>query len=147
MQDQTSEIQQSNINTAILRLTYGLEGMQKDLTSVKDQLGQFERGYVPSRENDLQLNVIRDSIHRMENDIDGMQKLLSKLEEMVRNQEAAARERDATQREALTKLINELRTDFNRWQLRMIIAVVSPIGIAVLGLIGQLFYNYFVNVH
>lgn len=121
--------------------------MQKDLTTVKDQLRTFEQGYVPSRENDMQLNVIRDSVRRMETDIDVMQKLLSKLEEMVRNQEIAARERDTAQRESLTKLINELRTDFNRWQMRMIIAVLSPIGIAVLGLLGQLFYNYIINGH
>lgn len=158
-------MQQADINTAIVRLTYGLEGLQKDLALLKDQLRQFEVAYVPNRENDLQLNALRDSIRRMETDIDGMHKQLDRLEQMVRDQEIAARERDNAQRQLirdqedaakerdnqlradLNTHVSKLVTDFKSWQLRVILIAFSPILVAVLGLIGNLAYNYIVNVH
>lgn len=158
-------MQQSDINTAILRLTYGLEGLQKDLAMLKDQLRQFEVAYVPNRENDLQLNALRDSIHRMESDIDGMHKQLNRLEQMVHDQEIANRERDAAHRQLMrdqedaakerdnklredfTLHITKLVTDFKSWQLRVILWVAGPLFVVILGLVANLAYNYIINVH
>jgi sensor histidine kinase YesM len=147
-------MQQADINTAILRLTYGLEGLQKDLAVLKDQLRQFEAGYVPSRENELQLNALRDSIRRMENDINGMHKQLDRLEQMVRDQEIAARDRDNAARDRDNKLredlnnhINTIVTNFKSWQIKVILWFVSPVFLGILALIGDLIYNYIINVH
>jgi len=147
-------MQQSDINAAILKLTFGLEGFQKDLAVLKDQLRQFEASYVPNTENDLKLNALRDSIRRMENDIDGMHRQLDRLEQMIRDQEIANRERAESAKEQNTKMredftrdINNLVNSFKSWQLKVLLWFGSPLFLAIIGLVFELIHDYIVNIH
>lgn len=151
-------MQSPDVNTTIMSLRYQIDGMQKDLTVVKDQLREFEAGYVRSRENDLQLNAIRDAVRRVENDVSSVRQVLSKLEQMMRDLETAARERDNSLRDSLTKLITDQdiasnardvaqTNKFNKWQIGMLIGILSTIALAILGVVGNLIYYWITNAH
>lgn len=151
-------MQQSDLNTTIMSLKFQIDGMQKDLIVAREQLKQFEKEYVSNRENDFQLQAIRASIQRMEIEKDAMQKIVGQLELKLRDQDASARERDALQREVLTKLIkdqgdelneklNALSKTIDKLVIRVLWFIVSAALSIVATVVASLVFFYITNFH
>src|SRR5579864_7391491 len=61
--------QSSDITTVLM---YRITTLEKDMQLLQTEL----RTYVPQRENDLQLKIIQDTVHRIEGDVQDIRKRL-----------------------------------------------------------------------
>jgi predicted nucleic acid-binding Zn-ribbon protein len=81
-------------------ITFRIIALERDVTALKDQLNR----YVPVRENELQLKSMRDTVDRIERDVQEARRQLEGLNAKLIMQDREAQERDATQRESQSAL-------------------------------------------
>lgn len=84
----------------IIAISFRINVLERDITDLKEQ---FNR-YVPIRENDLQLSIIRNTVNRIEQEITEARKQLSELSDKLVKQEKDVQQRDAAQRESQAAL-------------------------------------------
>jgi len=76
----------------ISEISFRLDSLEKELSDVKKQLSM----YVPLRENDLQLKVIRDTIDRIEQQLTSLEEKILAQEFEMQKREAAAQHSQAS---------------------------------------------------
>lgn len=86
---------------SIATLIYRIETMERDVAQLKSQLTLYE----PTRENDLKLQRINDTVGRIETELGKVKERLESMNTKLTQQEQAARERDSQQREEQAKLV------------------------------------------
>jgi hypothetical protein len=110
-------------------LLFRLDSVEKDIVSLRQQLNLYE----PVRENDLKLQIIKDTTLRIESELGKVKERIESLNAKMVAQEQESAKRDAEQREANDKL-----------QIKVLWGVVSTvlaIGTAVLiGYITHFFH-------
>jgi chromosome segregation ATPase len=110
-------------------LLFRLDSVEKDIVSLRQQLNLYE----PVRENDLKLQIIKDTTLRIESELGKVKERIESLNAKMVAQEQESVKRDAEQREANDKL-----------QIKVLLGVVSTvlaIGTAVLiGYITHFFH-------
>jgi hypothetical protein len=108
----------------VATLLYRVEVMEKDIGYLKSQLNLYE----PTRENDLKLSRINDTVGRIETELSKVKDRLEGMNTRMVTQEKEYRDRDDAQRASQDKL-----------QIRVLWGIVSTV-IAILSavLIGYL---------
>ncbi len=81
-------------------LLYRVETMERELTQLKTQLNL----YVPARENDLRMQSISDTVHRIETELGKVKDRLEAMNAQMITQGQDVQKRDAAQRESQSKL-------------------------------------------
>jgi hypothetical protein len=81
-------------------ITFRIIALERDVANLKNQLNH----YVPIRENDLQLKSIRDTVDRIERELQEARRQLEDVNVKLIKQDREAQERDATQRESQAAL-------------------------------------------
>jgi len=114
-------MQQPPSSPEITTLLYRMTAMEQDVTQLKAQLALYE----PTRENDLKLQRINDTVQRIETELVRCKDKLETMSTTIAAQELSAIERDTQNKDSLNKI-----------QIRVLWFVVSAIFLAVLSFIG-----------
>jgi uncharacterized protein (DUF3084 family) len=86
------EVKKMEYQSLLSTINFRLDSLEKELIEVKKQLGM----YVPLRENDLQLKIIRETVDRVEKQLASLDEKILAQEFEMQKREAAAQRRQAS---------------------------------------------------
>lgn len=101
-------------------LIYRIEALERMVQQLQTQLQQ----YVPAKENELQLRIIKDTVERIEREVSSAKAELTNLNTKISDSEVKSQERYASQRESQDKL-----------QIRVLWGAVSTVIAILVGVI------------
>lgn len=105
-------------------ITYRLTTVEDELRGLKVQLDRYET----TRENDLKLQGIRDTLRRIENDI-------ADIKQQLTSQEKASQERDAA-----------VQQEQSQFKIRVLYGVLSVLGGIAATVVAALIINFLMHV-
>lgn len=110
-------------------LIYRIEALERMVQQLQTQLQQ----YVPAKENELQLRIIKETVERIEREVGNAKLQLTDLNTKLVASESEAQKRDAAQRESQDKL-----------QIRIlwgaISVVITILSLVIVGYITHFFH-------
>ncbi len=86
-------------------ILYRLDATEKDISQIKSQLKELPQSYVLTRENDLRLQSVQETVKRIEADVGETKKQVTTLSTQMTEQKQEVQQRDAQQRESQDKLV------------------------------------------
>lgn len=110
-------------------LIYRIEALERMVQQLQTQLQQ----YVPAKENELQLRIIKETVERIEREVGNAKTQLTDLNTKLVASESEAQKRDAAQRESQDRL-----------QIRILWGAVSVV-ITILSLVIVAYITHFIH--